>query len=229
MTEIIIALDFDDPDYAVDFASRIKNEADWVKLGLELFIRSGPEMVARLKHMGLKIFLDLKLLDIPNTVSGAVSSCVEIGADMLTLHTLGGEKMIRAAIEARNIAAAKADLPVLLGVTLLTSLGREDLPWPETRHIGEVVGDLALKAHKWGLDGCVCSGLEAGSIRQQTDNNFCLVTPGIRTMPSQDDQKRVVTPEIAQRAGADFLVIGRPVTKSPDPVQALRDIKDRLV
>jgi orotidine-5'-phosphate decarboxylase len=229
LTEIIIALDFDDPENALDFAHKIKNDTRWVKLGLELFIRSGPEMVATLKQMGFRVFLDLKLLDIPNTVSGAVSSCLEIGADMLTLHTLGGEEMIKAAIDARNTAAPQTDSPILLGVTLLTSLGREDLPWPENRQTGQVVLDLAMKAHKWGLDGCVCSGLEAGSIRQQTDGDFCLVTPGIRTGPSQDDQKRVVTPESAQRAGANFLVVGRPVTKSPEPAKALRDIKDRLV
>ncbi len=229
MTEIIIALDFDDPENAVDFAHKIKNETSWVKLGLELFIRSGPEMVARLKQMGFRVFLDLKLLDIPNTVSGAVSSCVGIGADMLTLHVLGGERMIKAAIDARDQTTRGGNKTILLGVTLLTSLSRDDLPWPEQRETTEIVNDLAIKARKWGLDGCVCSGLEAGLIRQRTDSSFCLVTPGIRTKPSQDDQKRVVTPEQAQKAGANFLVVGRPVTKSPDPVKALRDIRNRLV
>ncbi len=228
MTEVIIALDFDDPENAVDFAHKIKNETSWVKVGLELFIRGGPEVVVRLKQMGFYVFLDLKLLDIPNTVSGAVSSSVDIGADMLTLHILGGEKMIQAAINAKNRTTGEKSKIILLGVTLLTSMDQDDLPWPDRRDTGEIVCDLARRAHTLGLDGCVCSGLEAGRIRKMTDRDFYLVTPGIRLEPAKDDQKRVVTPEQAQASGADFLVIGRPVIKNADPVHALREIKKRL-
>jgi orotidine-5'-phosphate decarboxylase len=228
LSKVIIALDFNDPAKALDFARKIRYEIRWVKVGLELFIRSGPEILAGLKELGFRVFLDLKLLDIPNTVSGAVSSCVDNGADMLTVHILGGEKMIKAAINARDRAAGQVDKTLLLGVTLLTSMEQKDLPWPEQRNTGQIVYDLARMAHGWGLDGCVCSGLEAETIRKMTAGDFYLVTPGIRTSPGQDDQKRIVTPEQAQRAGADFLVIGRPVTQSPDPVQTLRDIKSRL-
>jgi orotidine-5'-phosphate decarboxylase len=228
LSRIIIALDFNDPTKALDFAKKIRYEVKWLKVGLELFIRSGPEVMARLKKMGFRIFLDLKLLDIPNTVSGAVFSSVLNEADMLTVHILGGEKMIKAAIDARDRAAGQGIKTLLLGVTLLTSMEQKDLPWPEQRNTHEIVYDLAEKGYGWGLDGCVCSGLEAETIRKMTSGDFYLVTPGIRTSSGQDDQKRIVTPEQAQRAGADFLVIGRPVTQSPDPVQTLRDIKSRL-
>lgn len=228
MSKVIIALDFNDPAKALDFAQKIRYEIQWVKVGLELFIRSGPEVLAGLKKMGFRVFLDLKFLDIPNTVSGAVSSSVLNGADMLTVHILGGEKMIKSAINARDLAAGQREKTLLLGVTLLTSMEQKDLPWPEQRNTGQVVYDLARMAQGWGLDGCVCSGLEAETIRKMTPRDFYLVTPGIRTSPGQDDQKRIVTPEQAQRGGADYLVIGRPVTQSPDPVQTLRDIKSRL-
>jgi len=228
LSKIIIALDFNDPEKALGFARGIRHQTNWVKVGLELFIRGGPEIVVRLKQMGFYVFTDLKFLDIPNTVAGAVSSCVDMGADMLTMHTLGGEKMIQSAINARDKTSGKKRKTILLGVTLLTSMEQDDLLWPDQRNISEITCDLALKAHGFGLDGCVCSGLEAGFIRKMTGRDFCLVTPGIRTEPAADDQKRVVTPEQAQMAGADFLVVGRPVIKNSDPVQALRDIRNRL-
>ncbi|MFO7726756.1 MAG: orotidine-5'-phosphate decarboxylase [Desulfonatronovibrio sp.] len=228
MTDIIIALDFSDPEEALDLAQTLKNETTWVKVGLELFTRSGPEVITRLKAMGLSVFLDLKFMDIPNTVSGATSACVAAGADMITLHTLGGKKMIQAALAARDRAGRGKNKPKLVGVTLLTSMDKEDLPWPDSRTTDEIVLDLAGKGMKWGLDGCVCSGLEAGMIRKNTADDFCLITPGIRTENSGDDQKRIVTPDQASKAGADFLVIGRPVTGSPDPVQSLRDIRSLL-
>lgn len=228
MTDIIIALDFSDPEEALDLAQTLKKETTWVKVGLELFTRSGPEVITRLKAMGLSVFLDLKFMDIPNTVSGATSACVAAGADMITLHTLGGKKMIQAALAARDRAGRGKNKPKLVGVTLLTSMDKEDLPWPDSRTTDEIVLDLAGKGMKWGLDGCVCSGLEAGMIRKNTADDFCLITPGIRTENSGDDQKRIVTPDQASKAGADFLVIGRPVTGSPDPVQSLRDIRSLL-
>ncbi len=228
MSKIIIALDFNAPQKALDFARLIRMETDWVKVGPELFICSGPDIIFSLKQTGFNVFLDLKLFDIPNTVSKAVSRCVDIGADMITMHTLGGENMIKAAVNARDQAARKSSKAILLGVTLLTSMNKEDLPWKEQRNTDRIVCSLALKAHDFGLDGCVCSGLETEMIRKTISRDFCLITPGIRTDNVTDDQKRVVTPEQAQRAGADYLVVGRPVTESADPVQALRDIRNRL-
>lgn len=228
MSEIIIALDFDSREKALKFVRKIPAKGIWVKVGLELFIRSGPGIVEELKNMGLKVFLDLKLMDIPNTVYGAVSSSLACGADMLTLHTLGGEKMVDQAINARTKFGNNKTRAILLGVTLLTSLDTPDLPWPDSRTTKQITLDLAMKAHAWGLDGCVCSGLEAQDVRKSTSPDFCLVTPGIRLQSLGDDQKRVVTPESAQQSGSDFLVIGRPVTQSPDPVHTLRDIRERL-
>ncbi|MFN2267107.1 MAG: orotidine-5'-phosphate decarboxylase [Desulfonatronovibrio sp.] len=228
MSEIIIALDFDSRKKALDFVRKIASKGIWVKVGLELFIRSGPGIVEELKNMGLKVFLDLKLMDIPNTVYGAVSSSLSCGADMITLHTLGGEKMINQAKDARAKFKNSNNRAILLGVTLLTSLEKNDLPWSDARTTKAITLDLAMKAHSWGLDGCVCSGLEAQDVRKSTSPDFCLVTPGIRMQSLGDDQKRVVTPESAEKSGSDFLVIGRPVTQSPDPVHTLRDIKERL-
>lgn len=228
MSEVIIALDFDSREKAIEFVRKIPARGIWVKVGLELFISSGPGIIEELKNMGLKVFLDLKLMDIPNTVYGAVSSSITCGADMITLHTLGGKKMVDQAINARARFQNSKTGTILLGVTLLTSLDTPDLPWPDSRTIREITLDLAVKAHAWGLDGCVCSGLEAQDVRKSTSPEFCLVTPGIRLQSLGDDQKRVVTPESAQKSGSDFLVIGRPVTQSPDPVHTLRDIKGRL-
>lgn len=228
MSKIIIALDFNDSAKALKLAQKVRHNLEWVKVGLELFIASGPAIVISLKEMGFKVFLDLKLLDIPNTVSGAVSSCIEIGADMLTLHTLGGEEMIKAAINTRDIKDSKSRKTSLVGVTLLTSVDENDIVWQDKRTTGEITSDLAQKACKWGLDGCVCSGLEASVIKKITGRHFKLVTPGIRPEPSADDQKRVVTPQQARQAGSDFLVIGRPVTASSDPARALDNIRRLL-
>ncbi len=228
MPRIIIALDCSSFRNALDLARTIRSGTDWVKVGLELFSRCGPDIVTRLKEMGFKVFLDLKFFDIPNTVSRAVLSSVDMGADMLTLHSMGGREMVRAAVDARNRASSASGKTLLLGVTLLTSMTREDLWWSRQDDPRELVLNLASKSRAWGLDGCVCSGLEASDIRTVTDRNFCLVTPGIRTIPASDDQKRVVTPEQAKQAGANYLVIGRPVTDSPDPEQALKAIKQRL-
>ena len=228
MSRIIMALDLNDSAKALELAQRVRHDLEWVKVGLELFIKSGPPIIIGLKDMGFSVFLDLKLLDIPNTVSRAVSRCIEIGADMITLHTLGGEKMIKAAISARNLMDSKSRKTSLIGVTLLTSMDQSDIVWQDRRSAGEITADMAEKACKWGLDGCVCSGLEASVIRKTTGSDFKIITPGIRTQPSADDQKRVVTPQQARQAGSDFLVIGRPVTGSSDPVRALHEIKRLL-
>ncbi len=229
MPDIIVALDFQEPETAIELAGLLDPGKVWVKVGLELFTRAGPQVIARLKSMHFRIFLDLKLMDIPNTVRGAVLACLDMNVDMLTLHLLGGKSMIQAAVSARNDSKApQACSAKLIGVTLLTSLDKEDLPWPEPRSISEVTLDLSGKARSWGLDGCVCSGLEADLIRNHTGPDFLLVTPGIRISPGSDDQKRVVTPEQAASCGADYLVIGRPVTRSSDPAKTIDDILSKL-
>ncbi|WP_291319449.1 orotidine-5'-phosphate decarboxylase [Desulfonatronospira sp.] len=226
---VVIALDVSSREQALELARTLRPATDWVKIGLELFTSCGPDMVQELKELDYNVFLDLKLMDIPNTVKKTVSNCMHMGVDMLTLHLLGGEKMITAALEAR----ARQDLkthsrPILLGVTLLTSLDRSDLPWPESRSLHEVVLDLASRAGKWGLDGVVCSGHEASGIKKSAPEDFCLVTPGIRPGPDLEDQKRAVTPYRAMASGATHLVIGRPVTASVDPLESLMRIRREL-
>lgn len=227
MPDIIVALDFQEPDTAVKFAEILDPGKVWVKVGLELFTRAGPDIIARLKSMDFRIFLDLKLMDIPNTVRGAVLACLDMEVDMLTLHLMGGKSMIQAALAARQ--GSKNPAARFIGVTLLTSLDSTDLPWPESRPVAEVTLDLAGKGRSWGLDGCVCSGLEAGLIRKMAGPDFLLVTPGIRINPGSDDQKRTVTPEQASNCGADYLVIGRPITRSSDPAKTIDDILSKVV
>ncbi len=226
---VIVALDVSSREKALDLARNLRPATDWVKIGLELFTSCGPGIVQEIKKLDYNIFLDLKLMDIPNTVKRSVSNCMHMGVNMLTLHLLGGEKMINAALEARAGKNFKPhSRPVLLGVTLLTSLDRSDLPWPESRSLYEVVLDLASRAGKWGLDGVVCSGREAAGIKETAPENFCLVTPGIRTGKTTEDQKRAVTPSRAMASGATHLVIGRQVTASSDPVGSLMQIRREL-
>jgi len=226
---IIVALDVSSREQALDLARTLRPATDWVKIGLELFTSCGPGIVQEIKELGYNVFLDLKLMDIPNTVKKSVNNCMRMGVDMLTLHLLGGEKMITAALEARAGRDFKAhSSPVLLGVTLLTSLERPDLPWPESRSLHEVVMDLASRAKRWGLDGVVCSGGEAAGIKENAPENFCLVTPGIRSGETTQDQKRTVTPSMAVSSGATHLVIGRPVTASRDPLGSLMHIRREL-
>ncbi|RQD62538.1 orotidine-5'-phosphate decarboxylase [Desulfonatronovibrio magnus] len=224
MSKIIIALDFAEPVHALDFAKQIQNKNVWVKVGLELFIKGGQHIVSSLREMGFSVFLDLKFLDIPNTVAGAVRSCSAFDVDMITLHISGGRQMIEAAIDARNSCSALDKAPRLIGVTLLTSMDTRDMPFVENINAGQIARKLALDAYAWGLDGCVCSGLEAADIRESTATDFKIVTPGIRLQSMGDDQKRTVTPNEAVKAGSDFLVIGRPVTRSSDPLLALQKI-----
>ena len=195
-----------------------------VKVGLELFVAAGPEGVARVADAGIPLFLDLKLHDIPTTVAGAVRAAARLGASMLTLHAAGGEGMIAAAREAAE--AALGPRPVLLAVTVLTSLDRRDLDAiglagpPEAAVLR--LARLALAA---GADGLVCSAREVAALRAALGQEPILVVPGIRPAGSPaDDQRRTMTPREAVSAGADWLVIGRPITRSPDPSAAARAI-----
>ncbi len=216
MAELVVALDFDDALEALNMATALRGHVAWVKVGLELFISEGPRVVHSLKGLGYNVFLDLKLHDIPNTVRGAVLAPAMAAVDLITVHVAGGERMCRAAAEA---AASRANRPMVFGVTVLTSLADGELPGVD-RPLGEVARQLAACAAAWGLHGVVCSGHEVQAVKAAQPGLLGL-TPGIRLDDgSSDDQRRVMTPARAVRAGSDFLVVGRPITRARDPLQA---------
>jgi len=216
MADLVVALDFPDVEQAVGCADALRGIVPWVKVGLELFSIGGPELVRIFKSQGFKVFLDLKLHDIPNTVKGAALACAAAGADMMTLHLAGGERMCRDALEA---VAGLDKRPLLFGVTVLTSLSEGELPCWEGG-LSELARKLSGLASVWGLDGVVCSGHEASRIKAEYPNLQCL-TPGIRLGDGQnDDQRRIMTPAQAVSAGSDFLVVGRPITRAEDPASA---------
>lgn len=244
---LVIALDFQTGAEALDMARALSPLARehgniWMKVGLESFVADGPAMVRELKAMGFKVFLDLKFLDIPNTVRGAVRSAVKCGADMLNIHAVGGLDMARVAVAARDEAFAEyageaglSEKPLLFAVTVLTSMQDMDNPILRGRPAAEVALELARVSREAGLDGVVCSAREAASIKAACGADFLCLTPGIRipdpAAPS-DDQRRVMTPEEAVAAGSDFLVVGRPITRAPQdkggPVAAAREILRRM-
>ena len=225
---VIVPLDFPDADSALALASRLDPGLCRVKVGKELFTAAGPDVVRRLHDKGFQVFLDLKFHDIPNTVAGACRAAARLGVWMMNVHASGGEAMMRAAREA---IAGPARPPLLIGVTVLTSLADADLERIGFRGKAHtVVERLAALARDCGLDGVVCSAQEAPALRKLAAGQpFALVTPGIRLDgAAADDQARVVTPPEAVRLGADYLVIGRPITSAPDPVATLRAIHDSL-
>ncbi|MHB0986573.1 MAG: orotidine-5'-phosphate decarboxylase [Sulfuricella sp.] len=220
---IIVALDFAAQEDALALAAMLDPKLCRLKVGKELFTAAGPVLVERLAGSGFEVFLDLKFHDIPNTVASACKAAAKLGVWMLNVHALGGSRMMEAAREALEGAAKR---PRLIAVTVLTSMGPGDL-----KELGlpgdprETVLRLARLAHASGLDGVVCSAREAAPLRQELGAGFCLVTPGIRpAFAAQDDQVRIVTPAEAIRLGSDYLVIGRPITKAADPLQALKRI-----
>lgn len=224
---IIVALDVPDAGEALVLAARLDPKLCRVKVGKELFVAAGPAVVARLQERGFEVFLDLKFHDIPNTVAGACRSAARLGVWMMNVHASGGEAMMRAAREA---IAGVSRPPLLIGVTILTSLGDGDLE--QVGFAGPAIDNvvrLARLARASGLDGVVCSAQEAPAIRKAAGADFTLVTPGIR-LPEGDkgDQARVVTPEEAVRLGANYLVIGRSITHSPDPAATLESIRKSL-
>lgn len=228
---IVVALDFPESAPALDLAARLKGVVPWVKVGLELYLAAGSAVLAQLKDMGFLVFLDLKFMDIPNTVHAAVRQATLQGADMITLHTLGGEAMCRAALTGRAEERGTGNGPILLGVTLLTSLGPADLVWNSQSTPADLESltlDLARRAQNWDLDGVVCSGREVRAIRQACGASFQILTPGIR-LPQADagDQSRVCTPDQARRDGSNFLVIGRPITTADDPVHTAHMYSDQ--
>jgi len=221
---LVLALDFPAAAPALRLAGSVRGIVPWVKVGMELFSAEGPSMVHALKELGFSVMLDLKLYDIPNTVQGAVRAAARLGADMLTLHVLGGERMIRAAVDA---ALGSQHGILLFGVTVLTSMEPTEFfaasAQRSAKTLANVTKKLALHARDWGLDGVVCSGHEVRRLRKATGLR-CL-TPGIRPMQAAHyDQRRTVSPEGAVRAGSDYLVVGRPITAAPDPAQAAKEI-----
>jgi orotidine-5'-phosphate decarboxylase len=219
---VCIALDYPRGAEAVAMAQRLAGRAGWMKVGLEVFVAEGPPLVERIAATGARVFLDLKFHDIPATVAGAVLSAARSGAAMVNVHASGG----RAMLEAARKAADAAGLPKLIAVTLLTSLDLAALAdLPISGHPEGIARRLAVLAQECGLDGVVCSATDLPAIRSACGPGFLTVVPGIRPAGAEvQDQKRVATPASAIAAGADILVIGRPVTGAPDPEAALDGI-----
>jgi orotidine-5'-phosphate decarboxylase len=222
-SKIIVALDFKDEASTMALVEKLEPSLCRLKVGKELFVRCGPELVKKLIHKGCDVFLDLKFHDIPNTVAAACQAAADMGVWMVNVHASGGRKMMQFARAAIDKCEQK---PLLIGVTILTSLSRQDIA-----EVGldiepaEQVLRLAKLANDSGLDGVVCSPQEVQMLKQEIGQDFCLVTPGVRPAGAAiGDQQRVMTPSEALHQGSDYLVIGRPITASPNPVIALEDI-----
>jgi orotidine-5'-phosphate decarboxylase len=224
---IIVALDYADAQSALQFVNRVEPRACRLKVGKELFTAAGPQLVEQLVRGGFGVFLDLKFHDIPHTAAQACKAASKLGVWMLSVHALGGRAMLAAAREALDRVNPR---PLLIAVTVLTSLSREELgELGISGEVDDVVLQLARLAHESGADGVVCSGHEAPRLRKQFGREFCLVTPGIRpAQTGHDDQLRVVTPRQAVLNGADYLVIGRPITQAQDPHRALQEISQEI-
>lgn len=222
MAEVIVPLDFASSDEAFSMVDRLGDAGTFYKVGLELYTRAGPAVVSALATRGKRVFLDLKLHDIPNTVAGGVRAASELGVELLTVHSSGGTAMLEAARDAAGPGTK------LLGVTVLTSLSASEIEavWGrEILSIRDEVGRLTELSADAGLDGVVASALEASWIRRLVSDDFLVVTPGIRPAGADvGDQNRIATPAEAVRAGADYLVIGRPITQAEDPRQALEAV-----
>lgn len=225
--KVIVALDYDRAADVMGLVGRIEPGRCRLKVGKQLFTREGPELVRQLVFRGYDVFLDLKYHDIPNTVAQACRAAADLGVWMVNVHAQGGRRMLE---EARESLATLENRPRLIAVTILTSLGAEDL-----REVGlagtplDNVQRLAALAEDCGLDGVVCSPREIAPLRAGRSPDFALVTPGIRPAGADTgDQRRVMTPTEAVAAGADYLVIGRPITAAPDPMQALEAIEREM-
>lgn len=218
---VIIACDFKNKEETLEFLSKFKDEKLYLKIGMELFYAEGPEIVKELKKKGHKIFLDLKLHDIPNTVEKAMGSLANLGLDMTNVHASGTIKMMEAGL--KGLTKEDGTRPLLIAVTQLTSTSQEameeDLLIKE--NIEEVVMHYAENSKKAGLDGVVCSPLEVKAVKNRCGKDFLTITPGIRFFTdSKDDQSRITTPAKAKELGSDYIVVGRPITKAENPVEA---------
>ncbi len=226
--KIIVALDYAEQSSAMDLVSALDPASCRLKVGKEMFTRFGPEFIHKLHHLGFEVFLDLKFFDIPNTVAKAVQAAADLGVWMVNVHASGGIEMMQAAKDI--LIPYKDKAPWLIAVTVLTSFSIEDLKAVNINaSIEQQVLSLAQLAQNSGLDGVVCSAQETKMLRQHLGNNFKLVTPGIRPLgTAANDQKRIVTPTDAIALGSDYLVIGRPITKSNNPQSALQSIIDEI-
>jgi orotidine-5'-phosphate decarboxylase len=226
--KVVVALDFDNRDDALAFVDKIQPNDCRLKVGKEMFTYFGPEFAKELTSRGFDVFLDLKFHDIPNTVAKAVTAAAELGVWMVNVHASGGSEMMIKAKQALDIYGDKA--PLLIAVTVLTSMGEEDLlGLGITKSPAEQVMALAKLTKEAGLDGVVCSAWEAESLKTNLGNDFKLITPGIRPAGTpSDDQKRIMTPAQAIAVGVDYLVIGRPITKAENPQMVLQSINSSL-
>ncbi len=228
--DVIVACDFAGKQEVLDFLSLFTEEKPFVKIGMELFYAAGPDIVREIKARGHKIFLDLKLHDIPNTVMKAMKVLSDLDVDICNLHASGTSAMMEAAI--KGLTRADGTRPLLIAVTQLTSTDQESM----TRDllirepIDQVVMHYAETAKNAGLDGVVCSPLEAGKVHERCGASFLTVTPGVRFADGdKGDQKRVMTPADAKKIGSDYIVVGRPITAAADPVAAYRRCVEEFV
>ena len=219
--DVIIACDFDSAEKTFAFLDRFTGRKPFVKIGMELYYAEGPSIVREIKKRGHKIFLDLKLHDIPNTVKKSMAVLSRLDVDMTNLHAAGTKRMMEAAIE--GLTRPDGTRPMLIAVTQLTSTDQESMEkdlWIE-KPIADVVMHYAANAKDAGLDGVVCSPLEAGKVHDRCGAGFVTVTPGVRFADGDiGDQKRVMTPAEAKKIGSDYIVVGRPITAAEDPVAA---------
>ncbi|MDO4380027.1 MAG: orotidine-5'-phosphate decarboxylase [Clostridia bacterium] len=221
--DVIIACDFSSAEKTYEFLDKFTEEKPFVKIGMELFYAEGPQIVREIKKRGHKIFLDLKLHDIPNTVKKAMAVLSGLDVDICNLHAGGGIDMMKAAVE--GLTREDGTRPLLIAVTQLTSIDqtRMENELLIEKPLEEVVMSYASNAKKAGLDGVVCSPLEAGKVHEVCGDDFLTVTPGIRFADGAvGDQQRVTTPKKAREIGSDFIVVGRPITAAEDPVAAYR-------
>ena len=219
--DVIVACDFASAEATYAFLDKFSERKPFVKIGMELYYSAGPEIVREIKRRGHKIFLDLKLHDIPNTVKKAMAVLSELDVDIVNLHAAGGADMMRAAIE--GLTKADGSRPKLIAVTMLTSIDQQRMndELLIDGELNDIVMRYAMNAKNAGLDGVVCSPLEAGKVHELCGGDFLTVTPGIRFAEgSQGDQQRVTTPAKAKIIGSDFIVVGRPITAADDPVAA---------
>ena len=220
---VIIACDFKDKEETLNFLNKFEDEKLYLKIGMELFYSEGPEIVREIKKRGHKIFLDLKLHDIPNTVEKAMKSLVKLDVDMTNVHASGTIKMMEAGL--KGLTKEDGTRPLLIAVTQLTSTSQEvmeqDLLIKE--NIEDVVMHYAENSKKAGLDGVVCSPLEVQAVKRKCGKEFLTITPGIRfSEDSKDDQSRITTPAKAKELGSDYIVVGRSITKAENPQEAYR-------
>lgn len=228
--DVIIACDFNSKKATFDFLDKFTDEKPFVKIGMELFYAEGPSIVREIKARGHKIFLDLKLHDIPNTVKKAMSVLRDLDVDMTNLHAAGTVEMMKAAVE--GLTREDGTRPILIAVTQLTSTSEERMQNELliNASINDTIVKYAQNAKEAGLDGVVCSPLEAGMVKDACGKEFMTVTPGVRFADGEvGDQVRVTTPEKAKEIGSDYIVVGRPITQAADPVAAYRRCVEEFV